>query len=110
MRRSQVPYVVVVGVAPSVVAACRYAAAIGASALTEPCSVETLATTCATWRPIAIVVPQDVYDFDSAEFDALARDAGAQVVTLPPYQVPDAELRAWLVERLRVAAQRREGR
>ncbi len=107
LRRSNVPYVVVVGASDNVVAACRYAAAVGASALVEACGVEDLATTVATWRPIAIVVSEDVYDFDAAEFDALARDAGGVVVTLPAGELTDLELRAWLERALTEVVERR---
>lgn len=41
------------------------------------------ATVCAEVRPYAIIVPNDVYDFGGAEFDALARDIGAGLVVVP---------------------------
>ena len=109
LRRTHVPYVVVVGTTAGVVASCRYAAAVGASALVEECSVANVATVCATWRPIAIVVPAEIYDFDASEFDALGRDAGGEVVALPSLELPEDELRRWLVDRFRIAAQRRGG-
>ena len=107
LRRTEVPYVVVVAVPAHIIASCRYAAALGASALIEEATVADVATVCATWRPIAIVVPREIYDFDGSEFDALARDAGGEVVTLPTRELSEEELRRWLVDRLRIAAQRR---
>lgn len=41
------------------------------------------ATVCAEVRPYAIIVPNDVYDFGGAEFDALARDVDAGLLVVP---------------------------
>lgn len=41
------------------------------------------ATVCAEVRPYAIIVPNDVYDFGGAEFDALARDIDAGLLVVP---------------------------
>lgn len=45
--------------------------------------VATSATLCAEVRPYAIIIPDDVYDFGGAEFDALARDLDAGLVVVP---------------------------
>ncbi|MFO0552862.1 MAG: hypothetical protein U0271_31020 [Polyangiaceae bacterium] len=42
------------------------------------------ATLCAEVRPYAIVIPEEVYWFGGAEFDALARDVDAGLVVVPP--------------------------
>jgi hypothetical protein len=34
-------------------------------------------------RPFAIVVGKDTYEFGGAEFDALARDVGAELIVVP---------------------------
>jgi hypothetical protein len=38
------------------------------------------ATAVAESRPFAVLVPMDLYAFDSQEFEALARDVGARVI------------------------------
>jgi hypothetical protein len=45
------------------------------------CDVRQAATRAAELRPAAIVMSEEVYAFDSAEFDALARDVRAQLIT-----------------------------
>ncbi len=42
--------------------------------------VKDAATVVAEWRPFAVIVPADVLAFDPAEFQALARDVGAEVI------------------------------
>lgn len=37
-------------------------------------------TIAAQRRPLAIVIPEDLYEFDPREFDALARDVGASIL------------------------------
>jgi hypothetical protein len=37
----------------------------------------------ATWRPFAIVLSEEIYAFDAAEFDALARDVQAALIAVP---------------------------
>jgi hypothetical protein len=44
--------------------------------------IEDVATAVAKWRPLALFVEKDVFEFDADEFRALARDVGAEVVTL----------------------------
>jgi hypothetical protein len=38
------------------------------------------ATVVAEWRPFAVIIPADVLAFDPGEFQALARDVGAEVI------------------------------
>ena len=44
--------------------------------------IEDVATAVARWRPLALFVEKEVFDFDADEFRALARDVGTEVVTL----------------------------
>jgi hypothetical protein len=44
--------------------------------------IEDVATAVAKWRPLALFVQREVFDFDADEFRALGRDVGAEVVTL----------------------------
>lgn len=109
VKRSKVRYVVVVSSDENVLAACRYAASVGAAAIVESCDVGELTNTVATWQPLAIVMPGSVYEFDAQEFDALGRDVRGKVVPLPDPIPSDASLREWLVARMREAAAYRAG-
>jgi len=40
------------------------------------------ATAVARWRPMALLVDRELYDFDAKEFAALARDVGAEVIVV----------------------------
>jgi hypothetical protein len=40
-------------------------------------------TQVANMRPFALVISEEIYGFDSSEFDALARDVQASVITVP---------------------------
>jgi hypothetical protein len=44
--------------------------------------VEDVATAVAKWRPLALFIQKEVFDFDADEFRALGRDVGAEIVTL----------------------------
>jgi hypothetical protein len=46
------------------------------------CAVREAPTRAAELRPFALVMSEDIYAFDSKEFDALARDVRAEIVTL----------------------------
>jgi hypothetical protein len=72
--------VVVVGGPSELVEVTRQAAGVAAGARVETAELTNAATVVATQRPFAIVMSADVYSFDSAEFDALARDVGATLV------------------------------
>ena len=75
--------VVVVGGPRELIDATRQAAGIAAAARVETAELATAATVVATHRPFAIVMSEDVYAFDSAEFDALARDVNATLLKIP---------------------------
>ena len=72
--------VVVVGGPPELIEATRQAAGIAAAAKIETAELSNAATVVAASRPFAIVMSEDVYAFDSAEFDALARDVNAALL------------------------------
>jgi hypothetical protein len=40
------------------------------------------ATAVARWRPMALLVDRELFDFDAKEFAALARDVGAEVIVV----------------------------
>ena len=104
------PVVVLVGGSEELLHICQKSAALAAAARVETCALKDAATKIATWRPFAIVVPEAVYDFDAAEFRALARDVNAVLVAVDD-RLPEDRARAALVPALKDAARRwREGR
>jgi hypothetical protein len=40
------------------------------------------ATAVAKWRPMALLVERDLFEFDAKEFEALARDVGAEIIVV----------------------------
>ena len=74
--------VVVVGGPRELIEATRLAAGIAAAARIETAELSNAATVIATCKPFAIVMSEDVYAFDSAEFDALARDVNATLLKI----------------------------
>ena len=102
--------VVVVGGPRELVDATRQAAGIAAAAKIETAELSNAATVVATFRPFAIVMSEDVYAFDAAEFDALARDVNATLVKIDPHGMDAAKLERVLMPKLgRAHRQRRAG-
>jgi hypothetical protein len=64
--------------------------------------VEDVATAVARWRPLALFVEKEVFDFDADEFRALARDVGAEVVTLDSNDAKES-IAAMVLPRLQTA-------
>ena len=75
--------VVLIGGEPQLVASVTDAALSASGAHTIRAELASAATICAQVRPYAIVIPDDLYDFGGAEFDALAKDVGAGLVIVP---------------------------
>jgi hypothetical protein len=94
--------VLVVAGSTGLVERCREATSGGVAAV-EPCDIGSAATHAARWRPLVIALTEDVYEFDRAEFDALAKDVGARVLVLPSEDAPIGELRTQLLEGLLAA-------
>lgn len=74
--------VVVIGGPADLVAAVRLAAGVAAAARVETAELATAATVIATHRPFAVVVSEDMYAFDAAEFSALAKDVNAALIRI----------------------------
>jgi len=75
--------------------------------LPDPPSLRTVelseaTTVVAECRPFAVLIPDDVFAFDPNEFEALARDVGAEVIAYDGSASPDA-IRAALLPKLREA-------
>lgn len=67
------------------------------------CAPAETATAVSTLRPFAIVVGEDLFTFDPAEFEALARDVGALLVHLKVSGVQSTFLEQALRPSLRTA-------
>ena len=99
--------VVVVGGPRELIDATRQAAGIAAAARVETAELASAATVVATHRPFAIVMSEDVYAFDSAEFDALARDVNATLLKVPLDDSDAAKLERTLMPKLGRAHRRK---
>ena len=99
--------VVVVGGPRELIDATRQAAGIAAAARVETAELASAATVVATHRPFAIVMSEDVYAFDSAEFDALARDVNATLLKVPLDGSDSAKLERTLMPKLGRAHRRK---
>lgn len=100
--------VVVVGGPRELVDAARLAAGVAAAARVETAELATAATVVATHRPFAIVMSEDIYAFDSAEFDALARDVNATLLKIDMNDMDVAKLERTLMPKLGRAYRRRK--
>jgi hypothetical protein len=76
---------------------CDDAAAAASGAMIERCDMKTAATAATQIRPFAIVIPEDLYEFDTTELDALARDVQASLVVVSE-SIEREELMALLLE------------
>jgi hypothetical protein len=74
----RVPRLLVVGGDPSLYDLVT-AAAVHLQLLVQHTDVREAATEAARLRPMALVIPDDVYEFDRTGFDELARDVGARL-------------------------------
>jgi hypothetical protein len=79
---------IVVGGPEALVEAVKRASSLATSAKVVTTDLAGAATQVARERPFAIVVSDEVYAFDSGEFDALARDVNAVLIALPTDGVP----------------------
>jgi hypothetical protein len=75
----------------------------------EVTDVQGTATAVARWRPFALIIPQDLYDFDPNEFKALAKDVGAEIIMVSA-DSEYGDIAAFLPPRLRSALEDWEAR
>lgn len=99
--------VVLVGGPQGLITAARQAAGLVAGARLELAEISNAATVAATHRPFAIVMSEDVYAFDSAEFEALARDVSATLIRLDTSNATKAKLERILMPKLGQAHRKR---
>jgi hypothetical protein len=79
----RVPVVALIAPAPLLLDACREVCHFAGVTSVEVTDVHGAATNVARWRPFVMILEEDVYDFDPTEFDALARDVGAEIIAVP---------------------------
>ena len=60
----------------------------------KECDLASVATNVARWRPLAIVLTEDLYGFDGPEFEALAKDVQSTVVRVRSERIGTAQLEA----------------
>lgn len=96
-----VPVVLVVGSA-DLTARCREVlrSPRATPAHIKECDLPSAATHAARWRPLAIVLSEDLYAFDAPEFDALANDVHSKVVVVKEGRDSVAELEPMLLPAL----------
>lgn len=79
---------VVVGGPDALIEAVKHVTLTTTNARVVQSDLASAATKVARARPFALVVSDEIYAFDSAEFDALARDVQAELIALPTDGVP----------------------
>jgi hypothetical protein len=80
--------VVVVGGPEALIEAVRRVVALIGNATVATADVKAAATQVARVRPVAVIMSEEIYAFDAAEFDALARDVQSTLIALPADAVP----------------------
>jgi hypothetical protein len=98
------PVVLCVACDAATVRKCRDSAIDGGATLVET-DISNTATMCAQTRPLVLVVPEAVYEFDSASFDELAMDFQIRVVRLPPDELSQEKLDALILDAMVEAEQ-----
>lgn len=99
--------VVVVGGPASLVEATRQAARLVANARVEVAELGEAVNVVASCRPFAIVMNEDIYAFDSGEFEALARDVNATLIRVDPTDMDVTRLERALTPKLGRAHRRK---
>ena len=105
-RGVPLPTILVVGCSPGFVARC-VPVARSAGATVRGAGIAACATQAARWRPLAIVVPEQLYEFDREAFDALAIDVMAEVFTISSEDAPQVVLEAMIPLSILAASRRR---
>ena len=72
--------IVVVGGPEKLVEATRLASKVVPLAQVKTCDIQSVATMVASLWPFAIIMSDELYGFDSEEFEALARDVTAKLL------------------------------
>jgi len=106
-KRHDFPIVIVVGGSQELAAQCVEASR-RLGAVIKEIDVENLSTEVARHLPFAVVMPQALYDFDRAEFDALAHDVRTRVIPVPAEGLPTERIQEFLVDAALLSETRRK--
>jgi hypothetical protein len=79
LRQLRIPVVLVVGGTEELIGAVSQAA-LSAQVLVAECTVDDATNTAAQMRPLVLILPEDVYQADANNFEALARDVRAEIL------------------------------
>jgi hypothetical protein len=82
MEHTPLLAVIVVGGPEELIEAVKRVAELVANAMVVHADVKAAATQIARIRPCAIIISDEIYAFDAAEFDALARDVQAELIAV----------------------------
>lgn len=96
--------VLVIACPSAVVNACQNAVLALGAKVHHAELVRDAATVAARTRPLVLVMPRSIYDFDAQEFDHLARDVGGVVMTLPDEGLTKSALKNQLLGCMRDAS------
>lgn len=99
------PCVLLVSVGDPNEALYRQCATQAAGARLEVCDVASVTTRAAELRPLALLVPSEILEFDPSEFVALARTVDSALIPLETAQ-PVRQMQAQLLQALKSASQR----
>ena len=97
----------VVGGPPSLLESARRAARSVPPAEVVFCELRDAPTRVAETWPFAIIISEDLYAFDAAEFDALARDVKARLITVTFGETTSSPTEPELADRILEAFRRR---
>jgi hypothetical protein len=86
----RLPVLVVIAPGRALLEACFETMHFVTAGRVEVADIKNVATRVAAERPFAIVIEEDVFAFDPQEFQALGRDVGAEIVTVPAEAARDA--------------------
>lgn len=106
LRQFKIPVVLVIGGSEALIAAVSEAA-LSAQVLVAECPVVNATDTAAQMRPLVMIIPDDVYDADASNFDALARDVRAEILHVDPSGVLASELEPELAKLMAQAEAKR---
>lgn len=95
LKHMQIPVALLVGGTERLISAVSDAA-LSAQVLVAECTVADAATMAAQMRPLVIVMPDEVYNFDRDGFEALARDVRSRLLTLADDDIDPVALEAEL--------------
>lgn len=99
------PTVLLIGCSDAIARSCA-AALANLGTLLKRCEIAQAANHVAECRPLVMVMPPEVYEFDPRELDALARDVGASLLRVED-DVPEPMLEMLLGAAVDAAVERR---